>query len=86
MNEGDDETRRVAEDVRIPVVKDLPDDIFHMLHHSHVDIVRMRRRIESADLHVIASAKACAESRELLDSMRFGLRSHSMELRIRRLR
>jgi hypothetical protein len=31
--------RRRIEDVRIPVVKGLPDDIYHMLHHSYVSFL-----------------------------------------------
>jgi hypothetical protein len=58
--------RKCIEEVRIPVVNGLPDDVYHLLHHSFVGIVRMRRSIESADVAVISSTKALAESRALL--------------------
>ena len=45
--------RKRIEDLRVPAVNGLPDDVYHMLHDSFVDIARMRRRmrrrIESAD-------------------------------------
>ena len=54
------------EDVRSPAVKGLPDDIYHVLHYSFVDIVRMRRSIESADAIIDQSGEAILESWEML--------------------
>jgi hypothetical protein len=59
-------SRKRIEDLRIPAVKGLPDDIYHMLHHSFVDIVRMRRRIESIDALIDQSMEAILESWEML--------------------
>jgi hypothetical protein len=58
--------RKRIEDVRAPAVNGLPDDVYHVLHHSFVDIVRMRRSIESADTHVDRSREAISESWEVL--------------------
>ena len=46
------------EDLRIPAVKDLSDDTYRMLHHTFVEIVGMRRSIESAEFRVAQSWKA----------------------------
>ena len=62
----DTRCRKRIEDLRIPAVKGLPDDIYHMLHHSFVDIVRMRRTIESIDALIDQSMEAILESREIL--------------------
>ena len=62
--------RKRIEDVRCPAVKGLPDDIYHVLHHSFVDIVKMRRSIESADGLIDTSRKAVIESRDVLKRMR----------------
>jgi hypothetical protein len=43
------------EDVRCPAVKGLPDDIYHVLHHCFVQILKMRRSIESANALLKAS-------------------------------
>jgi len=61
--------KRIA-DVRCPVVKGLPDDVYHILHHSFVHIIRLRRSIESADAQVDRSREAILESRELLMRLR----------------
>jgi len=58
------------EDVRCPAIKGLPDDIYHVLHHSFVDIVKMRRSIESSDAVIDTSRKAVAESWDVLKRMR----------------
>ena len=58
--------RKRIEDVRSPAVKGLPDDIYHVLHHSFVGIVRMRRSIESADAIIDQSREAILESWEML--------------------
>jgi len=42
--------RKRIEDLRCPAVKGLPDDIYHVLHHRFVEILKMRRSIESADV------------------------------------
>ena len=62
----DTRCRKRIEDLRIPAVKGLPDDIYHMLHHSFVDIVRMRRTIESIDALIDQSMEAILESWEML--------------------
>lgn len=62
--------RTRIEALRIPDVKGLPDDIYHMLHHSFVDIVKMRRSIESVDAHIDRSREAILESREILQRLR----------------
>ena len=58
------------EDVRCPAVKGLPDDIYHILHHSFVEILMMRRSIESADAHIDTSREAILKSREALKRVR----------------
>src|SRR5262249_43255981 len=55
-----------------PSVKGVPDEIYHMLHHSYVGILKMRRSIESADAHIDASEKAIFESIALLKRVRGG--------------
>ena len=62
--------RRRIEDVRCPAVKGLPDDIYHILHHSFVDILRMRRSIESADTFIDTSRKAVIESCDVVKRVR----------------
>ena len=59
--------RKRVEDVRCPAVKDLPDDGYDILHHSYVEILKMRRSIESADALIDMSREAvrlvgCAEA------------------------
>jgi len=49
--------RKRIEDVRCPAVKGMPNDIYHILHHSFVGILKMRRSIESADVHIDGSTK-----------------------------
>jgi len=53
--------------VRCPVVKGLPDDIYHILHHS---FLKMRRSIESVDALIDTSIEAVLESREMLERLR----------------
>jgi len=62
--------RKRIEDVRCPAVKGLPDDVYHLLHHSFVHILRMRRSIASADAHLDRSWEAILESREMLQRLR----------------
>jgi hypothetical protein len=62
--------RRHIEDVRCPTVKGLPDDIYHILHHSFVEILKMRRSIESANGLIDTSKVAALESREVLECLR----------------
>ena len=38
-------------------VKGLPNDIYDILHYSFVGILKMRRSIESADVHIDGSTK-----------------------------
>jgi len=59
------------EDLRCPNLKGLPDDVVHTLHHSIVDIVRMRRSIERTDKVLELSMLAAYESCELLKRVRF---------------
>jgi hypothetical protein len=57
------ERRRMPiEDVRCPNIKGLPDNIYHMLHHSFIEILKMRRSIESMDAGIEQSTKAIVES------------------------
>ena len=58
--------RKRIEDVRCPDVKGLPDDIYHILHHSFVDILKMRRSIESVDALIVVSEKSIIETRDML--------------------
>jgi diguanylate cyclase len=58
--------RKRIEDVRFPDIKGLPVDIVHMLHHSCVGILRMRRSIESADIVVALARAATNDARALL--------------------
>jgi len=62
--------RKRIEDVRCPTVKGLPDDIYHMLHHSFVDILKMRRSIEIVDVLINESRMAALESRDVLKRVR----------------
>jgi hypothetical protein len=59
---GTPRLRKRVEDVRCPAVKGLPDDVYHILHHSYVEILKMRRSIESADVHVDMSRDAVIDS------------------------
>jgi hypothetical protein len=56
--------------VRCPDIGGLPDDIVHMLHHSFVDILEMRRSIQSADLAVNSGRKAVKEGLILLERLK----------------
>jgi len=58
--------RKRIEDIRVPAVKGLSDDLYRILHGSLVDLLRLRRSIESTDVALRSSAQAIAESRELL--------------------
>jgi len=58
--------RKRIEEARCPAVKGLSDDIYHILHHSFVHILKMRRSIESADVLIEASMEAILQSREVL--------------------
>jgi len=59
-------TRKQIKDLRCPNIKGLPKDNVHLLHHSIVQIARMRRSIEEMDRQLALSYKALKESRELL--------------------
>jgi len=67
MSLGDPSRRLRVEEVRCPAVKGLPEDIYHMLHHSFVDILKMRRSIEKFDALIEASVKTIHQSRDLLE-------------------
>jgi len=58
--------RKRIEDVRCPVVKGVPNRIYRILHHSYVEILKMRRSIESADAHVDMSREAAMDSWDVL--------------------
>jgi hypothetical protein len=62
--------RKRIEDVRCPSVERVSEDVYHLLHHSFVDILKMRRSIEGIDAHMDSSATALAESRKLLNRLR----------------
>jgi hypothetical protein len=62
--------RKRIEDVRCPAVNGLPDDVYHILHHSFVEILKMRRSIESADAHIVTSREAVLNSCEVLRRVR----------------
>jgi len=63
-------SRDLILDARCPAVTGLPDDIYHVLQHSFVDIVKMRRRIESGDALIDTSRKAVIEAFDVLKRMR----------------
>jgi hypothetical protein len=69
MSLGTPHRRKRIEDVRCPAVKGLPNDMYHMLHHSFVHILKMRRSIESADAHIDASMKALVDSLDVLERL-----------------
>jgi hypothetical protein len=58
--------RKRVDEVRIPGVNGLPDDVYHVLRHSFVGIVQMLRSIEAVDVAITSSMRAIAESRALL--------------------
>jgi hypothetical protein len=58
------------EEVRCPNISGLPDDIVHMLHHSFVGILQMRKSIESVDLAVNTGCKAVNEGLILLERLK----------------
>jgi hypothetical protein len=62
--------RKRIEDVRCPAVKGLPDDVYHILHHSFVDILRMRSSIKSAETLIERSIQAVIESNDVLKRTR----------------
>jgi len=61
--------RNRIEDLRIPCVKGLPDDVYHLLHHSFVHILRMRRSIETIRGQIDRSLEAILESKEMLERL-----------------
>jgi hypothetical protein len=58
--------RKPIADVRCPDINRLPDDIVHMLHHSFVGILQMRRSIESAEFAMESGRAAVIEGLDLL--------------------
>jgi hypothetical protein len=68
--ESSADRRRSVDDVRCPNIAGLPADTVHTLHHSFVDIVQMRRSIESADLAVNSGRKAVKEGLILLEHLK----------------
>ena len=83
MSPGTPHRRKRIEDVRCPAVKGVPNDIYHILHHSFVEILKMRRSIESADALIDMSMKTIAETLDVLDRLRNDQRARQ-ELPIRR--
>ena len=83
MSPGTPHRRKHIEDVRCPAVKGVPNDIYHILHHSFVEILKMRRSIESADALIDMSMKTIAETLDVLDRLRNDQRARQ-ELPIRR--
>jgi len=63
--------RKQIEDLRCPATKGLPEDAVRLLHHSLVDIVRMRRSIETTDRQLKLSHEAIFETCELLSRLRW---------------
>jgi len=61
--------RKQIEDIRCPAIKGLPEDTVHLLHCSVVDIVKMRRSIDSTDQAIALSSKAIFDTCELLKSL-----------------
>src|SRR5262245_20841243 len=61
--------RKQIEDIRCPAIKGLPEDTVHLLHYSVVDIVKMRRSIDSTDQAIALSSKAIFDTCELLKSL-----------------
>jgi hypothetical protein len=59
-------TQHCVDDIRCPAIEGLPPETVAMLHHSLVDIVHMRRSIESVKLRTRNSLDAARESAELL--------------------
>ena len=66
MSLGTPHRRKRIEDVRWPAVKGVPDDIYHILHHGFVEILNMRRSIESADALIDTSREAVIDSWDVL--------------------
>ena len=56
--------------IRCPVIRGLDKDTVDMLHTSLVQIVKMRRSIECAQLQVHRSWRAAYESEDLLRRLR----------------
>ena len=83
MSPGTPHRRKRIEDVRCPAVKGVPNDIYHILHHSFVEILKMRRSIESADALIDMSMKTIAETLDVLDRLRNDQRARQ-KLPIRR--
>ena len=63
-------TQHRIDHIRCPAIKGLPTETVDMLHHSIVDIVRLRRSIERAQLQVSRSWDAAIDSMMLLGKLR----------------
>jgi len=63
--------RKQIERLRCPNISRLPDNVVHTLHHSIVDIARLRGSIENTDVMVERSMLAAFEKCELLKRMRY---------------
>jgi len=56
--------------IRVPVLKSLPRDIVIELHKTLVHLVKMRRSVEVADMHVQRSIQAVRDTQTLLARLR----------------
>ena len=56
--------------MRCPAVQDLPDDVYHILHHSFVEILKMCRSIAIAEARIDESMMAVIESCDVLKRVR----------------
>jgi hypothetical protein len=61
--------RKRIQDISLPRIKGVTEEVIHLLHHSVVEIVRMRRSIESADEAIARSSNAIFDGCELLKSL-----------------
>jgi hypothetical protein len=61
--------RKRIEDVRCPRVKGVSKDVYRLLHHSFVHILKMRRSIEGINVRMVSSSNALDESRKLLSRL-----------------
>jgi len=52
--------------MRCPAVQGLPDEVYHILHHSFVEILKMCRSIEIAEARIDESMMAVIESCDVL--------------------
>jgi S-ribosylhomocysteine lyase LuxS involved in autoinducer biosynthesis len=63
--------RKQIQDLQLPNINGLTEDVVHTLNHSIADIVRMRRSIEYSDNAVERSMLTIFECCELLKRVRY---------------